>query len=153
MEGNSFGLHLAFLHVDFVAAEHDGNVLTDTDQIALQNCKSSLCMLGHSKLTMPVRDVLVGNTGGHIKHDDAAISINVVAIPETAKLLLSSSIPDVELNLAKVLLHSLTPVRAFSYQSIIYRCESQRMDFDTQSRDVLFLELASQMSLDEGGLG
>ena len=101
---------------------------------------------------MPVRNVLVGNTGGHIKHDDAAISVDVVAITKTAKLLLSSSIPDVELNLTKVLLHSLIPVRAFSYQSIIYRCESQRMDFDAQSRDVLLLELASQMSLDEGGL-
>jgi len=34
MEGNSFGLDLAFLHVDLVTAEHDRNVLTDTDQIA-----------------------------------------------------------------------------------------------------------------------
>ena len=34
MEGDGLGLDLALLHVDLVAAEDDGDVLTDTDQVA-----------------------------------------------------------------------------------------------------------------------
>jgi hypothetical protein len=52
---------------------------------------------------MPVWDVLVGNAGCHIKHDDAALAVDVVPITKTAKLLLSSCVPDIELNLAQVL--------------------------------------------------
>jgi hypothetical protein len=53
---------------------------------------------------MPVGDVLVGDTRGNIKHDDTAVSVDVVSITKTTKLLLTGSIPDVELNLAQVLL-------------------------------------------------
>jgi hypothetical protein len=52
---------------------------------------------------MPVGDVLVGDAGCHVKHDDAALAVDVVAITETAKLLLSSCVPDIELNLTQVL--------------------------------------------------
>jgi hypothetical protein len=52
---------------------------------------------------MPVGDVLVGNAGCHVEHDNTALAIDVVAITETAKFLLSSRIPDVELNLTQVL--------------------------------------------------
>jgi hypothetical protein len=55
------------------------------------------------ELTVPVRDVLVCNTGRHIEHDDAALAVNVVTIAETTELLLTSSIPDVEGNLTDVL--------------------------------------------------
>lgn len=33
VEGNGLGLHLALLHVDLVAAEDDGDVLADTDEV------------------------------------------------------------------------------------------------------------------------
>ena len=49
---------------------------------------------------MPVGDVLIGDTRCDIKHDDTALSVDVVSITKTTKLLLTSSIPDVELNLA-----------------------------------------------------
>jgi hypothetical protein len=52
---------------------------------------------------MPVGDVLVGNTRCYIKHDDTAMSVDIVSITQTAKLLLTGGIPDVELNLAQVL--------------------------------------------------
>lgn len=52
---------------------------------------------------MPVGDVLVGDTGGDIEHDDTALAVDVVSITETAKLLLAGGIPDVELNLTEVL--------------------------------------------------
>lgn len=52
---------------------------------------------------MPVGDVLVGNAGGNIEHDDTALAVDVVTITETAKLLLTGGIPDIELNLTEVL--------------------------------------------------
>lgn len=52
---------------------------------------------------MPVGDVLVGDTGSDIKHDDTALSVDVVSITKTTKLLLTSSIPDIELDWSQVL--------------------------------------------------
>ena len=54
-------------------------------------------------LTVPVGDVLVGNAGSNVEHDDTALAVDVVAIAQTAKLFLASSVPDVELDGAKVL--------------------------------------------------
>ena len=45
---------------------------------------------------MPVRDVLVGDARRHIEHDDAALAIDVVSVSQTAELLLSSRVPDIE---------------------------------------------------------
>lgn len=53
--------------------------------------------------TVPVGDVLVGDTGGDIEHDDTALAIDVVTIAETTELLLTGGIPHIELDLAEVL--------------------------------------------------
>lgn len=53
---------------------------------------------------MPVRDVLVGNAGCHVKHDDAALAVDVVTITETTELLLASSVPHIEGDVAEVLI-------------------------------------------------
>ena len=45
---------------------------------------------------MPVGDVLVGDTGGNVEHDDTTLALDVVAIAETTEFLLSSGVPDVE---------------------------------------------------------
>lgn len=73
---------------------------------------------------MPIRNVLVGDTGGDIKHDDAALAVDVVAIAKPAELLLPSCIPHVELNLAQVLLLSLDIARSSSGALIPYRCKA-----------------------------
>ncbi len=52
---------------------------------------------------MPVGDVLVCDTGGDVEHDDAALAVDVVAVAQTAKLLLAGSVPHIELDRAKVL--------------------------------------------------
>lgn len=52
---------------------------------------------------MPVGDVLVGDTGGDIKHYNTTLSIDVVSVAETTKLLLPCSIPDIKLNVTQVL--------------------------------------------------
>lgn len=52
---------------------------------------------------MPVGNVLVGDTGGNIEHDDTGLTVDVVTITETTELLLTGGIPDVELNGSQVL--------------------------------------------------
>ena len=52
---------------------------------------------------MPVGNVLVGDAGCHVEHDDAALAVDIVTIAKTSEFLLPSSIPDVELNLSQVL--------------------------------------------------
>jgi hypothetical protein len=101
---------------------------------------------------MPVGYVLVGDARGHIKHDDAALAVDVVAITKTTKLLLAGCVPDIELDLAQVLpccqpqtLHS--PYMDMEYCA--YRCESKRVNLDTEGCNVLLLELSRQMALDE----
>jgi hypothetical protein len=41
---------------------------------------SGILRRGRLKLTVPVGDVLVGDSGGDIKHDDTALAVDVVAI-------------------------------------------------------------------------
>lgn len=53
--------------------------------------------------TVPIRNVLVGNTRGDIKHDDTTLPIDVVTVSQTTKFLLTCCVPDVEVNLAEVL--------------------------------------------------
>lgn len=55
------------------------------------------------KHTVPVGNVLVGDAGRHIEHDDAALAVDIVTVTKTAKLLLARSVPDIELDRAKVL--------------------------------------------------
>ena len=67
------------LNIDLVSTKDDRNVLTDSLQISV-----------------PVRNVLVGDSGSDIEHDDTTLSLDVVTISETTEFLLSSGIPDVE---------------------------------------------------------
>ncbi|SRR6266576_5558434 len=75
----------AYLDVDLVSAEHNRNIFTDTLKIA-----------------MPVGNVFIGDAGRDVKHDDATLALDVVAIAETTKLFLAGSIPDIEYDCAKV---------------------------------------------------
>jgi hypothetical protein len=45
---------------------------------------------------VPVGDILVGDTGRHVEHDDTTLAIDVVSIAESTKLLLSGGIPDIK---------------------------------------------------------
>lgn len=72
---------LAFLDINLVATKNNRDVLTDSHQI-----------------TMPVGNVLVGDTAGDIKHDDSTLTLDVVHITEPSKLFLASSVPDIENN-------------------------------------------------------
>jgi hypothetical protein len=52
---------------------------------------------------MPVGNIFVGNARSDVEHDNAALSVDVVSISQTTEFLLTSSVPDVEVDLAKVL--------------------------------------------------
>ena len=73
------------LHVDFVATQNNGDVLTHTLEIP-----------------MPVGDVFVGDTRSDIKHDDPALALDVVAVAKSSEFLLPSRVPDIEADGTKV---------------------------------------------------
>jgi len=75
----------AYLDIDLVSTKNNRDVLTDPLEI-----------------TMPVGNILVGDTGGDIKHDDTALALDIVTVTETTELFLASSIPHVETNCAEV---------------------------------------------------
>ena len=52
---------------------------------------------------MPVGNILVGDSGCDVKHDDTALSVDVVSISEPTELLLSRGIPHIELYLSVIL--------------------------------------------------
>ena len=52
---------------------------------------------------MPVGNVLVRDSRRDIEHYYAALAVDVVSISQTPKLLLTSSVPDVELYLSQIL--------------------------------------------------
>lgn len=85
VERDGAGLDFSLLNVDFVSTKHNGNVLTDT-----------------FKITMPIGDVLIGDPGSDVEHDDTALALDVVTITEATKFLLTSGIPHVEADRAKV---------------------------------------------------
>ena len=57
MEDDGLGLDLAVLDVDLVAAQHDGDVLTDAHEVAV-----------------PVGHILVRDARRHVKHDHRALA-------------------------------------------------------------------------------
>lgn len=104
---------------------------------------------------MPVWDVLVGDAGGDVEHDDTALAVDVVTVAQTTELLLTGSIPDIELNLA-VVLHicciSNSAHRRFGVWVGTHGGEAQGVNLDTKGGHVLLLKLASQVTLDKSGL-
>ena len=117
VEGDLLGLHLTVADINLIANKNNGDGLADTGQI--------LVPFGH---------VGVGDAGADIEHDDAAVSTDVIAISETAKLFLAGRVPNVENDLA------------------VAREERHGVHFDTESGDIALFELACQVTLDEGSL-
>jgi len=74
MESDRLRLNLTLLDVDLITTEDDWDVLANTDEI-----------------TMPVWNILVGNPSGDIKHDDTALTVDVVSVSQTTELLLTLS--------------------------------------------------------------
>lgn len=114
MKGDSFRFHFAVLNIDFISTQHNGNILADPNQIFV-----------------PCWHVFVRDARGYVEHDDGTLALDIVAVAETAELLLACCIPDVECNRAAI------------------GRECQRMHFHTQCGHILLLEFSSQVSLYE----
>ena len=65
---------------------------------------------------MPVGDILVRDARRHVKHNDAALAVDVVPVAKTAKLFLPGRVPDVKDDIAKVLRRVSTTIRGYSVQ-------------------------------------
>jgi hypothetical protein len=83
---------------------------------------------------VPVGYILISDPGRNVKHDDPALSLDVISIAETTKLLLSSSVPDVEANGAKA------------------GGKFERVDLYPEGGDVFLFEFAGQVALLDGML-
>lgn len=59
MEGDLLGLNLSVLDIDLVSNKYDGDVLANSDEVLV-----------------PLRHVLVGDSGADVEHDDSAMSTN-----------------------------------------------------------------------------
>ena len=79
MKLNRFCLHFSVPYINFVTAEHNRNIFTNSYQIS-----------------MPVRNIFVSDSGGYIKHDDGTLPLDVVTIAKATKLLLAGSVPNIE---------------------------------------------------------
>ncbi|KAH3659974.1 hypothetical protein OGAPHI_007179 [Ogataea philodendri] len=117
VESDGLGLDFSFLDIDFVTTQDNWDVFTHSDQVSV-----------------PVRNVLVGDSGGDVEHDDTTLTVDVVTVSQSTEFFLSSSVPDVELDLTEV------------------GVERHWVDLNTGGGHVFFLKLSSQVSLDESGL-
>mmetsp|Transcript_21868 Transcript_21868/g.55963 ORF Transcript_21868/g.55963 Transcript_21868/m.55963 type:complete len:237 (+) Transcript_21868:203-913(+) len=117
VELNVLRLNLPVLDIDLVAHEHDWNVLAHPHNVSV-----------------PIRNVLVGDARRHIEHNDGTLTLDVVAITQAAELFLARGVPNVEGQRAAI------------------RSELEGMDLDAQGGDVLLLELPRQVALHERGL-
>ena len=79
MEDDVLGLDFPVLDVHLVPTQDYGYVVADSDQVPV-----------------PVGDVLVRNASRHVKHDDGTLALDVVAVAESPKLLLTRRVPHVE---------------------------------------------------------
>ena len=86
-------------------------------------------------VTVPVGHVFVGDARGDIEHDDRALSLDVVPVPQAAELLLPGRVPHVEHQLAAV------------------GVELERVHLDAERRNVLLLELAGLKAASQGVAG
>jgi hypothetical protein len=59
MKGDCLCLDLSFLDINLVSAENNRNIFTNSD-----------------KISMPIRNIFVSNSGSNVKHDDCTLALN-----------------------------------------------------------------------------
>ena len=79
MEGDCLSFDLAFLDINFVASEHDWDLLADANKITC-DLQLMVQILEVAIRTMPIGYVLVCDSRCNVEHDDTALTIDVVAI-------------------------------------------------------------------------
>ena len=83
VEGDLLSLDFPVFNIDLVTNQADWDAFTDS-----------------GKVLVPLGNVFVSNSGADIEHDDTALALDVVTFSEAAKFLLSSSVPDLQVDKA-----------------------------------------------------
>lgn len=73
------------LDIYFVATENNRNVFADAFEI-----------------TMPVGNILVGDSGRDVEHNDTTLTLDIVSIPKPTKPFLACSIPNIETDSSEI---------------------------------------------------
>lgn len=80
MEGDGLSLDLPLLYINLVAGKNDRDLLADTDKVTCTNVRLMAGQGTMKSLTVPVGNILVGDAGGDVEHDDTALAVDVVPI-------------------------------------------------------------------------
>ena len=82
VEHDGLGLDFPVLDVHLVAGQHDGDVLAHPAPRKLK--EDGLTITHHTtastipdQVSVPVRHVLVGHSGGHVKHNDRTLALKM----------------------------------------------------------------------------
>merc|ERR1719223_1784889 len=76
MKSDLLCLHFSVFDLYFVTTQNNGNILANSCQISV-----------------PIWNTLVRDTGSHIKHNNGALTLNIVSVTKPTKLLLPSCVP------------------------------------------------------------
>jgi hypothetical protein len=117
VKGDLVGLDFSIFDVGLVSYETDGGVGADFVEVHV-----------------PLLNISVGISVGEIKHDDGAMSVNIITLSQLSEFLLSCSVPDVEPDFS------------------VSGAEVNVLNDRALGGVVGFLEMAREVSLDEGGL-
>ena len=79
MECNLFSFDLSVFDIDLVAHQTDGDAFTNPGQVFV-----------------PFGNILVGDSGTDIEHDDTTLPANIVSLSESTEFLLTRGVPNIE---------------------------------------------------------
>lgn len=163
MESDRLRLDFPLLHVDFVTTQNNRDVLANADKVAYIPRYSLVQIVltadpSVGRRTVPVGNIFVGDPRSNVKHDNTTLAVDIIAVSEAAKLLLAGSVPDVKLNVPKILPMINQSALGASIKSprdfhVTHRRKAQRVNFHAECCHVLLFKFASQVAFNKRSLG
>lgn len=111
------GLDLSVFLVNFVSDQDNGDVVADSGEVLI-----------------PFGDVLIGDSGGDVEHENSGIGTNIVTLTKSSEFFLSGSVPEGK------------------FDRSVVGVEGDGADLNSLGGDILLLKLTGDVSFDEGGL-
>lgn len=81
VEDDGLCFHLSIFDIHLVPTQNNGDVFTNPYQISV-----------------PIRYILVSDSGSYVEHNNCTLSLDIVAISEASELLLASCVPHIKSN-------------------------------------------------------
>lgn len=91
-----------FRSYTFVSNDKRSTFRTNLDVYFVATQNNGYVLANPLKISVPIGDVFVGDPRGHVEHNDAALPLDIITIPQTTKFFLPSGVPNVETDVAKV---------------------------------------------------